>query len=278
MTTLPAAARHHPRRDRQLRRLSNPRAGEVALRKLQQNLDWWLPGRDRADPPLAALMSAALSFQLDMPWQAAALLVMLRINAVPSQANPVFAAVDFLLDKQHASFVLEALCLSESLEVASAGGACWLEWSYGHATPLAQQLGGWERLREHAARLPAADYRDLVEHAQLWRGRGQLPLHCSLSYLCSDQLTWAEAELKHCLAQEDGFPSCGWRLLATLSNPEPVEALLRRYGQHCPEEWMWTLLAGLGRQAATSFEILRERWGHRSQRKLLAAISCLDGL
>lgn len=278
MPSLPAAAKRHPRRGGRQRpplRLHD-QAGSVALRKLQENLDWWLPGRDRADPTLAALMSAALSFQLDMAWQAAALLVMLRVNAVRGKDDPVFAAIDYLLEKHNPCFVLEALCLSESLEVASDSGAFWLEWSYGHATPLHSHLGGWERLRQHASRLSAESYAELVEHALLWRHRSELPLRCTLSYLCSDQSEWAADDLAECFAEPGGFPAYGWRLLATLTQVRLVEDLLRRYGQHCPDEWMWCLHAGLGQQAGASFELLRERWGMRSQRNLLAASALLE--
>ena len=276
MPRIPSAAQRHPRRGQALRAISNPEAGSIALRKLQGNLDWWLPGRDRADPTLATLMGAALSFELDMPWQAAALLVMLRVNAVRTQADPVFAAVDYLLSRQQPNFVLEALCLSESLEVASDSGAFWLEWSYGHSTPLHGQLGGWERLRQHAARLPDEAYAELVDHAGIWRGRGELPLRCTLSYLCSEQPDWAADDLAECLEEPEGFPTYGWRLLATLRQVRLVEDLLRRYGQHCSDEWMWCLYAGLGQQARKSYAILEERWGGRSRRSLKAAQALLE--
>jgi hypothetical protein len=222
-------------------------------------------------------MSAALSFELDMPWKAAALLVMLRVNVVKNQANPVFAAIDYVLSRQGPCFALEALCLCESLEVASDSGAFWLEWSYGHTTPLHSQLGGWERLRQHAARLSQGDYAELVEHALIWRGRSELPLRCTLSYLCSDQSEWAADDLAECLAEPGGFPPYGWRLLATLRQVRLVEDLLRRYGQHCPEEWMWCLHAGLGAQARVSYGLLQERWGMRSPRPLAAALALLEG-
>jgi len=269
---LPSLYRRHPRRGDRVRLRLDPRAAEIALRKLQSDLDWWLPGRDKADPALATLMNAALSFQWDMPWQAAALLVMLRVNAVPAGLDPVFAAIDHLVAQHGANFVLEALCLSESLEVASDGPCLWLEWSYGHTTPLSSQLGGWERLRRHAARLSSAAYADLVELAQIWRGRGELPLRCSLSYLCSDQFEWAADDLAECLDEPGQFPAYGWRLLATLNQVRLVEDLLRRYGQYCSLEWMWCLVKGLGRQAGPSLEILRQRWGHRNRRALDMAI------
>lgn len=270
------AAKRHPRRGQKLRRINRPEAGSVALRKLQENLDWWLKGRERADQTLSALMNAALSFQLEMPWQAAAMLVMLRLNAVRGPSDPVFAAIDYLVEKQGATFTLEALCLGESLEVATDSRAFWLEWSYGHTTFLHSHLGGWERLRQHLARATSKAYFDVVELASVWRRRGELPLRCSLSYLCSEEIDWAEADLADCLREPSGFPPYGWRLLATLRQPRLIEDLLRRYGQHCPDEFMWCLHAGLGQEARTCYALLRERWGMRSVKGLNAAEALLD--
>lgn len=275
MAGTPVAAKRHPRRGKKLRRIQHPEAGTVALRKLQENLDWWLKGRERADPTLLALMNAALSFQLEMPWQAAALLVMLRVNSVRGRLDPVFAAVDHLVEKQGPAFVLESLCLAESLEVASDSRAFWLEWSYGHVTPLSSQLGGWQRLREHLARASDEVYREVVELAEVWRGRGELPLRCSLSYLCSDQAEWAAADLAECLQEPAGFPPYGWRLLATLRQTRLIEDLLRRYGQHCPDEFMWCLHEGLGQDARGCYALLRDRWGMRALKGLNAAEALL---
>lgn len=266
---LPSAITRHPRRGKleALRRISTPQKRVAG--KIDQDKDWWRAGLKRADPSLAVLMSGVLDWSLekstlDSPWQLAALLVMLRTNQLQQRVDPGFAAVDLWHEKEGPLFVLEALCLSQSLEVASQGSSFWLEWSYGHTTPLSWELGPWERLREHLAVADPALYQETVEHAQLWRSRSELPLRCSLSYLCSERSDWAFTDLQECSTHH--LQPYGWRLFATLSECRHFEATLERYGLDCPEEWMWCLYSALQEGALKSLSILLRLWTERSLR------------
>lgn len=266
---LPSAATRHPRRGKleTLRRISTPQ--KLVTGKIEQDKDWWRAGLQRADPSLAVLMSGVLEWSLqktplDSAWQLAALMVMLRTNQIQQRIDPSFAAVDVWYEKEGPLFVLEALCLSQSLEVTSQGASFWLEWSYGHSTPLTWELGPWERLRQHLALVEPTLYQETVEHAQLWRSRSELPLRCSLSYLCSERPDWAVTDLQECSTHH--LQPYGWRLFATLSECCHFEATLERYGLDCPEEWMWCLYSSLQANAMKSLKTLLGQWVERSLR------------